>query len=246
MKARSSSEKALEYIESRSNDIRMYRKTGPCITVSRQAGAGSSIIDDKVKEILQSNQKSDYGSWEIFDWNLIEKIMEDHNLPQRLQKLFSHEKQSGITQMVHELLGLQPSGTVLLHKTAHTILQLAQTGNCIIVGRAGNIITSKLSNVFSLRLVAPLEDRIVRMQTYYHIDRKEAIDWIKREDESRKEYYKKNYHRDIDDTLLYHMILNTHHLSYDDSARIIADAVIRKFPEMFEIQKANVQVMASA
>jgi cytidylate kinase len=234
MKAKSSSEKALEYIESHSKESKE-TKRGPCITVSRQSGAGSSLVDDKLKEIFESNQKPGYGEWAIFDKNLMEKIMEDHNIPQRLSKLFTLEKQSAITNMVTELLGLQPSARTILHKTAHTILQLAQTGNSIIVGRAGNIVTSKLNNVFHIRLIAPIEDRILRIQSYYDFNRKEAIEWIKKEDQSRYEYYMKNYHKDINDPLLYHMVLNTNLLGYDEAATIIAKAVMKRFHEMFII-----------
>ncbi len=232
MKTKSGSEKALEYIESHSRDKKI-RKTGPCITVSRQSGAGSGIVDEKLKSILQKNQSDEFGEWAIFDKNLIERIMEDHNIPDRLGKLFSSEKQSAITNMVNELLGLMPSTKTILHQTAETILQLGITGNVIIVGRAGNVITSHLKNTFHVRLVAPLEDRIIRIQDYYKINRKQAIEWIKKEDKSREDYYSKNYHRNIDDPLLYHLTINTHLLSYEEAASVIAHAVMKKFPAMF-------------
>ncbi len=232
MKAKSGSEKALEYIESHSRD-RKIRKTGPCVTVSRQSGAGSSIVDERLKNILEQNQGDEFGEWAIFDKNLIEKIMEDHNIPERLTRLFSSEKQSAITNMVNELLGLMPSTKTILHQTAETILQLGITGNVIIVGRAGNVITAHLKNAFHVRLVAPLEDRIIRIQDYYKIDRKQAVDWIKKEDKSREDYYSKNYHRNIDNPLLYHLTVNTHLLSYEEAASVIAHAVMKKFPAMF-------------
>jgi cytidylate kinase len=232
MKPKSGSEKALEYIESHSRDKKI-RKTGPCITVSRQSGAGSSIVDEKLKNILEKNQGGEFGEWAIFDKNLIERIMEDHNIPERLTNLFSSEKQSAITNMVNELLGLAPSTKAILHQTAETILQLGITGNVIIVGRAGNIVASHLTNAFHVKLVAPLENRIVRIQEYYNIGRKQAVEWIKREDLSRKEYYSKNYHRDIDNPLLYHLTINTGLLSYEEAASLIAHSVMQKFPSMF-------------
>ncbi len=232
MKPKSGSEKAIEYIESHSRDKKI-RRTGPCITVSRQSGAGSSLVDEKLKNLFEKNQGDDFGEWAIFDKNLIEKIMEDHNIPDRLGKLFSSEKQSAITNMVNELLGLMPSTKTILHQTAETILQLGITGNVIIVGRAGNIVTTHLKNTFHVRLVAPLEDRIIRIQDYYKINRKQSIEWIKKEDKSREDYYSKNYHRNIDDPLLYHLTINTHLLSYEEAATTIAHAVMKKFPAMF-------------
>ena len=242
MIARSESEKAREYLESHSKGSYITKKVGPCITVSRQSGAGSGIIDEMVKNILQQNQTDEFGDWAIFDKNLMEKILEDHQLPERLGKLFQEERKSGIGSMMSELLGLQPSKFTLLHKTTKTILQLAQMGNVIIVGRAGAVIAANLPNSFRVRLVAPIEDRIKRMMDYYSTGRKEAMERIKKEDCSRKEYLKENFHKDIEDPLLYHMILNTHILTYKDAAQIIANAVILKFPKMF-LKKVDIPVI---
>jgi cytidylate kinase len=233
MISRSESAKALEYLESHSKGSIVTKKVGPCITVSRESGAGSGIIDEKVKNILQGYQSEEYGEWAIFDKNLMEKILEDHQLPERIGKLFREGKKPGIASMMNELLGLQPSKFTLLHKTTETILQLAQIGNVIIVGRAGVVITANLPNSFRVRLIAPIEDRIRRMMDYYSIGRKEALERIKEEDSSRKIYLKENFHKDIEDPLLYHLTINTHLLSYDEAAHIIAHAVIRKFPHLF-------------
>jgi cytidylate kinase len=233
MKVKSESEKALVYLESHSTESQITKQVGPCITVSRQSGSGSGIIDEMLKEVLQQNQSEEYGEWAIFDKNIIEKILEDHQLPERLGKLFREEKKSSITYMMNELLGLQPSTYTLLHKTTQTILQLAQMGNVIIVGRAATVITAKLSNAFHIRLVAPLEDRIKRIMDYYHLGRKEAIEKIRNDDISRMEYMRDNFHKDIEDPLLYHMVVNTHLVKYEGAAKVIASAVMQKFPQMF-------------
>jgi len=233
MKVKSESEKALVYLESHSAGSRIIKKVGPCITVSRQSGSGSGIIDEILKDILQQNQSEEFGDWAIFDKNIIEKILEDHQLPERLGKLFREGKKSSIILMMNELLGLQPSTYTLLHKTTQTILQLAQMGNVIIVGRAATIITAKLSNAFHIRLVAPMEDRIKRIMDYYHLGRKEAMEKIRIDDNSRAEYMRDNFHKNIDDPLLYHMVVNTHLINYEEAAKVVASAVIQKFPQMF-------------
>jgi cytidylate kinase len=234
MKVKSESEKARIYLESHSSESQIIKKVGPCITVSRQSGSGSGIIDEFLKEILQKNQSEEYGEWAIFDRNLIEKILEDHQLPNRLGKLFREERKSSITYMMNELLGLQPSTYTLLHKTTQTILQLAQMGNVIIVGRAATAITSRLRNSFHVRLVAPIEDRIKRVMDFYHLGRKDALEKIRNDDISRMEYMRDNFHKDIDDPLLYHIVVNTCQLNYKEAANIIASAVMEKFPQMFQ------------
>jgi len=242
MKARSASEKAFEYIEFHERQQNSLHKklVGPCITVSRESGAGSGLVDEILKEYLQKHQKDGYGEWAIFDRNLIEKVIEDYNLPAKLTGILTRESYTTVDSIIRELFGLQPSMVSLLHKTAKTILQLANIGNVIIVGRGGPIITANLKNTFHFRLVAPLEDRIKRIMEYYSFNRKEAIDWIRDEDNSRKDYFMKNYHRNIEDPLLYHMIINTHLMSYEEAAHTIGNAVMRKFPHMFNVKLETV------
>ncbi|MGE5363770.1 MAG: AAA family ATPase [Bacteroidota bacterium] len=234
-------QKAIEYLESHSAE-RQHKKTGPCITISRQSGAGSGIVNQRLKELLEARQDDSFGQWAIFDKNLIEKVLEDHNLPDRIAKFMTRENYSAISTMINELLGLHPSMRSLFHKTTETILRLAHIGNVIIVGRGGAMVTSMLPNAFHVRLVAPLENRIQRIQDYYQLNRKQAAEFIKNEDEGRKELFTKNFHRDIEDPLLYHITLNTGTLSHDETAQIIAGAVCMKFPHMFPKHGENVVV----
>jgi cytidylate kinase len=237
MKQTSECGKALEYVESHSKE-KYLKKAGPCITISRESGAGSGIVCEKLKEILSLHQNEEFGEWAVFDKNLIEKVIADHNLPDQLAQLMTHENYNSMNNIISEMLGLQPSARTLMHKTAQTILQLAYTGNVIIVGRGSNLITAKLKNTFHVRLVSPLEDRIRRIEKFYDIDRKKAQEFIKDEDIGRKEFVRKNFLKNNEDPLLYHMMLNTHLMTHEEAAQVIADAVMRKFPQAFLMEKS--------
>jgi len=51
----------------------------------------------------------------------------------------------------------------------------------------------------------------------------------KKKDEGRRRYLKDNFDKDIDDPLLYHVIINTDLVQHDEAARLIGDEVIRRF-----------------
>ena len=232
-------EKARLYIETHSKEKELDKKEKfekrPCITISRETGAGAEEITDKLVEILQKYRKENQPDWTIFDKNLIEKVIEDHHLPKTLSEVFDEKKYSSILSFASEVLVGQPSVQTLVHKTTQTILSLAELGNVIIVGRGGNIVTADLSNSFHVRLVAPLEDRINRVKEVYGYDTKQATDFLKKDDQARKNYLSTYFHKQIDDPLLYHLTINTHHFSYDHAAELIADAVMTKFPKRFNI-----------
>lgn len=239
MKVLGSYERARIYIDKhyQESDEAKFQKRkmnpGPVITISRETGIGAAAICEKLTEYFNKNAIDDYNDWTYFDKGLIEKIIEDHHLPEHFRKFLTEERPGKVDSWFGEILGLSPSKIYLLHKTAHTIMKLAEFGNTIIVGRASNIILSKRENAFHVRLVAPLNFRIDNAMRLYNVDRKTAAAFIKREDEERKSYLWKYFLKDIDDPLLYHSVINTNLLASEEIAEMIGHCVIKKFPAFF-------------
>ena len=67
---------------------------------------------------------------------------------------------------------------------------------------------------------------------------KGAVDFIKREDNSRKNYVKSNFNKDIENPHLYHLVVNTGLTTYEEAARLIGHAVINKFHGKFVTKEA--------
>jgi len=59
-----------------------------------------------------------------------------------------------------------------------------------------------------------------------HTSHKEALELVRREDLARKRYVRKYFNKDIDDPLLYHLVINTDLVSHDEAACMIAQAVV--------------------
>lgn len=196
------------------------------VTISRQTGCGAHEVANKLAQYLQANETSEQCNWTVFDRNLVQKVLEDHQLPAVLEKYMPEDKRSEIAEIMDELFGVHPSSWSLVHKTTETILRLAQLGNVIIIGRGANIVTSSFKNAFHVRLVGSLEKRVERVCRVTGMDRKQAVDFIQREDLGRKRYLKAYFDADIDDPLLYHMVINTDFVPLDLAARLIGDAVL--------------------
>jgi cytidylate kinase len=229
-------EKCKRYIEQHSKETPEYRKHSiifPCIAVSREPGAGANTVCEKVLDILQRKTKEPENNWAYFNRMLLEKVLEDSNLPNVVSEYLSEDKYSHFNDAVSELLGIRPSEWTILQKTTETVLQLGRMGKVIIVGRGSVMITSRLNNAFQLRLVAPLENRIEHTMKKRSINRVEAIKLLEKETEARKKYVKSNFHKEIDDPALYNLVVNTGKFSYDEAAEVIAEAVIKKFPKCF-------------
>jgi hypothetical protein len=226
-------EKAKQYIQTHTFTSTVKKSGEPCITISRETGSGADRVGDELIKFFHSFGKE----FIIFDKNLIDKILQDHDLPEKLKQYLEEEKHSPIKSIMNEVLGIHPPTEVLLRKISETIIKLAEMGNAIIVGRGANIITSKMKNTFHVRLIAPIDLRIKNMMTYYHMDLKEATEFVKKEDEKRRKYIQTHFYKEINDPTLYHLVINTQLLSNEEIAKLIGNAVVIKFPKLFDIKK---------
>lgn len=225
-------EQCLSFINCQLSPARTSSRVGslirPAITISRMEGAGGRTIASQLGEYLQSQAPAEC-QWTIFDKQLIERALEDHHLPRRIAEFMPENHRSMITDMMEELLGLHPSSWTLAHQTMETIMHLAKMGNVILLGRGASVIASKLENAFHVRLIGSLEKRVERVQKAYKLDQRSALEFIHKEDKGRRRYLKEFFDRDIDDPLLYHLIINTDRTPYEDVTKLIGDEVIRRF-----------------
>ncbi len=195
------------------------------ITLSRQAGSGAHSVAEKLVELLQAKAPAGACPWTVFDRNLVAKVLEDHHLPERLARFMPEDRISGISDTMDELFGLHPPSWTLVRKMAETVLRLAELGNVILIGHGAGLVTNKLEHVFHVRLIGSLERRVAHLEEYLQLSHKAALEFANREDRGRRRFLKKYFKRDIDDPLLYHMIINTDRVSFAEAARMIADAV---------------------
>lgn len=197
----------------------------PAVTISRQAGCGALVVAQKLAARLQRETAPDDPPWTVFDRNLMEKVLEDHNLPARLAQYLPEDRATEIQDITDELFGLRPASWTMIQQTSETILNLAELGNVILIGRAANVITAKLPHVVHVKLVAPLEARLRHCQESYDMTAKAAREFCQREDEGRRRYLKKYFQADVENPLLYDLTINTGAVSFHTAAALIAATV---------------------
>jgi len=198
------------------------------ITLSRQTGAGVFAVAEKLAALLQVRAPRGTAPWTVFDKNLVEKVLEDHHLPAKLAQFMPEDRRSMIEEVMEEILGLHPPSWTLANQTMETILKLAELGNVILVGRGATVITAKLDHMFHVRLVGSLEKRTARVQEHLGLGRKAALEFILKSDRGRQRYLRSHLRADIDDPLLYDLIVNTDRFPLDAVARLIADATLER------------------
>jgi cytidylate kinase len=211
--------------EARLSQRERKQRPAPFITLSRQAGAGGVDLADRVASILNERTDPAFPSpWTVFDKNLVQAVVDEHQLPERVAKYMQEDGPSEIQDILEELFGLHISTHRLVAKTSKTVLRLASLGNAIIVGRGGSVVTRSLRGGFHVRVVGSRKHRLAHMVKYDDLTEEKAREVIREQDEARRSYMKKYFDRDIDDPLLYDLVINTNHLRPADTARLIVEA----------------------
>jgi hypothetical protein len=212
---------------------------GPAITIARETGCGAHEIVEQLASLLQKTEPEGACRWTVFDRQLVEKILEERNLPKELAKYIPEDRRSYLEDVMEELLGLRPPSWEIVPQTVETILHLVEMGHVIIVGRGCNVITTRTPNVFHVRLIAPLAQRIERVRQIHHLDEKEAARWVQRMDRGRARYVRSHFKCRIDDALLYHVVVNTGRMPFEDAAQLITESARRHFHQEMQILKRD-------
>lgn len=197
------------------------------VTISRQAGAGAWIVARELAALLDRRAPAEEVKWTVFDKELVEHVLDDHNLPKKLVGFMPEDRVSMLDDMVTELLGLHPPSWNLVRATSDTILRLAAVGNVILIGRGANLITMKLPHMVHVRLVGSLENRIQRVMEYLKLDRKTAVEFVERADRGHHRYLREHFKAEIDNPLFYDLIINTDRVSCERAAELIADVLLQ-------------------
>jgi cytidylate kinase len=198
------------------------------VAISRQTGSGALRVAERLAEYLQALAPQAEPPWRVFDRTLMVKVLEDHQLPTRLAEFLPEDARNMVDDMLQELLGLHPPSWVIVQQSIETILNLVRVGNVILMGWGVNAVTSKLPNVFHVRLVASLEHRIARIQAREGLSPKAALLYIQRSDRGRARYVKRHFHHEVSDVLQYGLTINTDHFSDAEVVRLIGDAVVSR------------------
>ncbi len=205
---------------------------GPAITISQRAGSGAHTIAEQIAKLLQQTQPADSPQWKVFDRQLVEKALEEHDLPKRLAHYMREDRRTYVEDVVDEVLGLRPPSWILVPQIVETIQQILEIGHAIVVGRGAAAIASETDGIFHVRLVASLAKRIERVQTVHSLTPQEAARFVEAEDRGSRRYARAYFHADIEDEMLYHLVINTDRIPYLDAARLIADEAQRCFERM--------------
>ena len=112
------------------------------------------------------------------------------------------------------------------------IKKIAEEGSCVIVGRCADYVLREEKNVLHFFINADLASKKKRILERYDIEKDKAMDFIKKTDKNRANYY--NYYSDMKwgEAKNYDLCINSSTLGIDGTVKIL-----KAFIEVKEAEK---------
>ena len=181
------------------------------ITISREFGSGGRSIAKAVAKRM---------GYEYFDVEMMEKLAQGHNI--------DFEESEGPARggsFVSNLFGFgykeDMLETQLWNKQREMILEIAEKGNCVIVGRCADYVLRGYDNSLHVFVHADLEYRKERIVKYYGETNETPEKRIADKDKKRRSNYEYLTDRSWGAAQNYDMTLNTSRLGHERCVDII-------------------------
>jgi cytidylate kinase len=110
------------------------------------------------------------------------------------------------------------------------VLLAAQHESTVFVGRGVQFILPRDQGL-TVRLIAPLEQRIQSIMDREHCDRSHAKHFITETDRGRHNFVKRYFHHDISDPHLYDLVINLARVEPEEAVELIIHNCHRRFPQ---------------
>jgi cytidylate kinase len=200
---------------------------GPVLTISRSAGCSTTHLVNEL--ISKLNEISKDHKWEVISKDILRQSAEELKMhPDKLKKIFETKNRSIFDEVVQAFI----SGDYQLEKrmiktVVNVIHGFGLKGHKIIVGRAANIICSDISKSLHVKIDAPLQWKIEKVEKNKGFSKEEAINYINQTDKNR-EYFRKSIKSDYETINLWDLTINQAAFSTNEIVTIIIAAMKMK------------------
>ena len=195
------------------------------ITISREYGSGGGEIAARLALRL---------GWELIDHEVVVRVAQQLHVSQEEAEEHDERVESLAARILKSLRRVQPTMPVAVEipltmdsrafyeARSRVIEGAVASGQVVIVGRGAQAHLAKRRDVLHVRIVAPLEARIVYVMSREGLEREAAQTRLLKKDHEHARYLETFYHRHPSDPHLYDLVLNTGILDLESVVEVIA------------------------
>ena len=105
------------------------------------------------------------------------------------------------------------------------MLEMAARDNVVLAGRSSTIVLRQVPHVVRVRTSAPEHTRAQHLENQMGLTHEAALNYVRHSDRERAARVKFLYQLDVDDPLLYDLVLNTERLTVEKGAALIRETL---------------------
>ena len=197
-------------------------KLRPFITISRESGSGGTPIAKLVAKKLK---------FKFYNKKLIDMIAKKTKKRKVLIESLDEKDRGMVEDIVQSFFNPDyVAGETYFKHLCRVTMTLAKRGNCVILGRGANFITSDYGGLH-VRIVAPFLVRAGYTAQYEGYTIYEARERMQKFDKERKDFIKEYFGKDPSNANYYDLVINTEGLKPEAAAEVILTAFKKKFPD---------------
>jgi hypothetical protein len=177
--------------------------TRPTVTISRRFGCEGYPLAERLKELLDERTGE---VWMIHDQALLDRVSRDEHLSMTLLEGLGGPSRAA--DSIGFLFADHLGHDAVYKRMVRHIVQIAEAGNAILVGRGAAILTQRLANCYHFRLDASVEFRVGSIVRRMDLSEREAQKLVRDGDATREAFIEKMLGASVSDLAFYDAVFN--------------------------------------
>jgi cytidylate kinase len=205
-------------------------RQAPVITISSEPGSGGRVIARGLAEHL---------GIDLFDRDIVKEIAESAHISAAVIETMEKERMSGVQDFISSLVNdryLWPG--VYLDHLMKVVAAIASHGNAVIVGRGANFLIPAEERL-SIRVIAPLEDRVRNVAKEFKVTLEEAKRRVINRENRRAAFIRQSFNADVSNPANYDLVINTKKPNVDAAMGAVIGMVVGCKAVVANVSAAN-------
>ena len=195
------------------------------LSISRQFGAGGRTLAEKVSLRL---------GYDFVDDELVLHVAKAAGVPDERIRGMERKPDRDLkrvvaglfsSRVIDGLVGNAVSGMSVPELFHQAILETADRGDVVILGRGSQFVLPNEAHILKVLLISPERDRIDFMRVIHGMPESEAQRAVREWERSRKAFLRKFSAKDPNDPSLYDLVINTGRVGMGEAVELVSELV---------------------
>jgi hypothetical protein len=205
-------------------------ETHPFVTISRQYGCEGAALAHRLVEVLNERCRGSI-PWVCYDHELLNKIASEAPLHHEVVESIESRRRNKMSTLFDTILDRKATDSAPMRKLAEVVRSLAIYGRAVLLGRGSYLVTQDLKTGLHVRLIAPVDWRVVKITATREVTQTEAIEIVMEGEDKRNNYMRAHFVQHGDEVINPDLIIDNSRFNLVQISEIVFKALSVRFGE---------------